>query len=96
MTTKTTETETTKKKTFNPTIAVLFVDDRFGKGALVSAPVDEEKYTAIMKNVQVGSKLVLKQTMSKSGKPVAFLEVLPLLNTKNYAKRAAKGGDTDI
>lgn len=74
----------TKKtgKNFNPTFGVFFQDDRFGAGALVSAPIDEEKYQAIMKNLQLGSKLVIKHAKSKSGKSVSFGEILPQFTGK--------------
>lgn len=84
------------KKNFNPTAAVLFVDERFGKGSLVSAPIDEKNYDAIMKNVQVGTKLLVKLTTFKTGKAGGYLEVLPALNKKTYTKKASTTANTDI
>jgi len=85
--------QNTKKtsKNFNPTFGVFFPDDRFGKGALVSAPLNETQYQAIMQNIELGRKLVIKPAKSKSGKAVSFGEILP-----QFTGKTSKETNSDI
>lgn len=76
--TATKQTPVEKKR--NVTITALFNNDKFGEGSLLSAEITGEAYDNMIKNVQIGTKLLIKKMISpKTGKAVYFLEVLPQL-----------------
>jgi hypothetical protein len=84
-------------KTPNPTVTALFPDERWGTDPdgnpnFISADIDAKAFDVLAK-IQIGDKLKLKRTMSKSGKEMAYLEVIA--NDPNFKKKATKNANSE-
>ena len=85
-----------KEKKFNPNFGQGFTDERFGEGA-IKVKVTEENFDSIMKNVQVGSTLLLKPNKVTSyGNTHYFTEIVPPYKGETKAKPARKAANTDL
>lgn len=87
------------KGKFNPKIGNGFENTKFGEGSIL-VNVDQEGFDAVMKNLQVGSSLLLKfNKVTAKGNKHYFAEILPPLeNNKTVAKRPEglkSGSDLD-
>jgi hypothetical protein len=97
-----TETKLKKNgKEFNPTLGSAYSDPRFGDKA-IKFNVTADAFDAIMKNVQVGSTILLRGTgPTKYSNEHYFVEVLPPYEGnkgtvgKKAAARAASTSDLD-
>jgi hypothetical protein len=79
-------------KNYNPTVTVLFDNAKFGEGSLLSPPIDQEGYDALMQNISIGSRLLLKRSskIAKNGSTVNFLEILkPLEQSSTTGRKPA-------
>lgn len=74
------EMPTEAKTKFNPKIGAGFSNDRFGKGSIL-VKVDQEGLDNIMKNLQVGSSILLRfNRKTVKDNDHYFCEILPPLN----------------
>lgn len=80
------------KVKFNPKIGHGFGNDAFGKGSVL-VKIDAEGLDSIMKNLQVGSSILLKYNkVTTNGNNHYFAEILPpLYPTRRSTGSSAKG-----
>lgn len=76
------------KTKFNPTIGHGFTNEKFGEGSIL-VNVDAEGLDAIMKNLQVGSSILLRYNkVTTKGNKHYFAEILPPMVTNGqYAPK---------
>ncbi len=83
-------------KKFNPTLARGY---NMSRGAW-SPPITSEDYDSIMKNVEIGGRLVYKQNKAKKNdtSPDGYFEFIPASEVKamEAARNARKGNSEDI
>ncbi len=86
-------TNTTGKKAFNPTITAMFENAKFGEGALLSANIDAKGFEVVQRQLQIGSKLLIRRSpkLSKNGGNTYFLEILPPMAANTPARRDDSG-----
>lgn len=80
---------TTGDKKYNPTVTAFFSAPKFllkdtagnpvPDTAYISAVIDEEAFQVIQKNIQLGTKLLFRQSprLNRTGGKTYYLEVLP-------------------
>lgn len=65
------------KKAFNPKFGNGFTNEKFGEGSIL-VRIDADALDSLMKNVQVGSSLLLrKNKVTSKGNTHYFTEILP-------------------
>lgn len=70
----------TAKADLNQTITAMFEDERWGQDGegnpnFISADIDAKAFDALSK-IKIGDKVKFKRTTSKSGKSMAYLEIV--------------------
>lgn len=90
-----TGTTSTKSK-FNPKIGNGFSNDAFGEGSIL-VNIDAEGLDTVMKNLQVGSSILLKYNrVTSKGNKHYFIEILPPFNgTKTSGKSKTTASELD-
>ena len=82
------------EKKYNPSFGQGFTDERF-KGAIV-VTVTPEDLDSLVKNVQVGSKLLIRYNKdTKYGNKHYFTEILPPFKGEKKAAKKAEASDLD-
>lgn len=82
---------TEKKTKFNPKIGNGFSNDKFGEGSIL-INVDAEGLDTVMKNLQVGSAILLKYNkVTTKGNKHYFAEILPPMPGTVGVKTAGTG-----
>lgn len=85
----------TGKGKFNPKIGNGFENNKFGEGSIL-VNVDAEGLDVLMKNVQVGSSILLKYNkVTSRGNKHYFAEVLPPYNPTTTKSKKATTSDLD-
>lgn len=84
-------------KDLNATLTALFEDSRWGEDKegnpnFISADIDAKAFD-ILSTIKIGDKLKFKRTVSKSGKNMAYLEVVKANGYNKGAKRETSKAD---
>ncbi len=88
---------TTTNKTYpNITVATMFPNEKFGKGALLSAEINGENFDAIQKQISIGNKLVLSPGKRKDGTPVTTKNGEQVYFLKVFVPKADTANTSDI
>lgn len=75
-----------KKTKFNPKVGNGFGNDKFGEGSIL-VNIDAEGLDVVMKNLQVGSSILLKYNkVTTKGNKHYFAEILPPYSKNKTAK----------
>lgn len=83
------------KKPFNPNLGSSFSNDAFGEGSIL-INITAENFDVLMKNVQVGSSILLKKNkVTSKGNTHYFTEILPPYQKKTKTAPTATASDLD-
>lgn len=83
------------KNKFNPKIGNGFVNEKFGPESIL-VNIDAAGLDAVMKNLQVGSSILLKYNkVTAKGNKHYFAEILPPMAPRVQGQTKTKGSDLD-